>query len=264
MAAMIPASIRNRNAGAQYPGPSAKKFGGTTFETLRSKDGVHKIARFPTHIHGAAALFDLLMNGRRDGAYLYRNKTVEKAIKTWCGEHYLSTYLAVLQKRGGIPPSQVLDEPFLRDHARSIPLARAMAWQEAGQDYPLTEQEWVEAHAMAFAGGKIAPEFSPMNDVPSPKPETRRAETVKEVAKVGIPLVVGSGGVAATATPTAAPSVPLPPVPDVSNLSSWQSVINTGKGLATWGVEQWPWVAAAVAIYFGIAYGLPWLQEKRS
>ncbi len=75
---MIPASIRNRNAGAQYPGPSARKFGSTGFETLRSKDGVHKIATFPTHLHGAAALFDLL--DRR-----YTGLTVEKAIGLGAG-----------------------------------------------------------------------------------------------------------------------------------------------------------------------------------
>ena len=36
---MIPASIRNNNPGAMYPGKSAKKFGSSTFETLKSKDG---------------------------------------------------------------------------------------------------------------------------------------------------------------------------------------------------------------------------------
>ncbi len=57
---MIPATIRNNNPGGMYPGKSSKKFGSTSYETLRSKDGVHKIATFPTKLHGAAAMFDLL------------------------------------------------------------------------------------------------------------------------------------------------------------------------------------------------------------
>lgn len=54
---MIPASIRNNNPGAMYPGPSAKKFGSKRFETLKSHDGTHKIACFDDPVHGAAAQF---------------------------------------------------------------------------------------------------------------------------------------------------------------------------------------------------------------
>lgn len=255
---MIPASIRNRNPGAQYPGKSSKKFGSTSFETLRSDDGVHKIATFPTHVHGAAALFDLLDRS-------YTGKTVEQAITKWCGGYYVSTYLQVLNKRANIPPNLEVTKAFLRDHARSVPLARAIAWQEAGREYSdLTEQEWIEAHAMCFAGGKVAPEFSPMNDVPSPKPETRAMEVAKTVGKIVGAVAVGGGGAAVTTTQTTAPVVSIPPPPDISALTGWQSVIKTGKDLALWGAQSWPWVAAAVAVYCGLAYGLPWLQEKRS
>jgi hypothetical protein len=237
---MIPATIRNRNPGGMYPGPSAKKFGSTRFETLRSKDGTHKIASFPTHLHGAAALFDLLDRS-------YTGKTIEQAVEKWCGGHYVSTYLKVLQQKGNIPPNLALTKSFLRDHGRSIDLVRAMSWQEAGQDYPLDQQGWLEAHAMAFAGGKVAPEFSPTNDVPSPKPETRQAETVKEVAKVAVPLAVGSGGAAVS---TQAPSIPIPPAPDLSPLSAWQGVIETGKGLTLFAVNHLHWIAAAGLLYW--------------
>ena len=45
----------------------------------RSSDTTEdKIATFPTHQHGAAAMFDLL-------ARKYTGRTVETAIKTWCG-----------------------------------------------------------------------------------------------------------------------------------------------------------------------------------
>lgn len=242
---MIPATIRNRNPGGMYPGPSAKKFGSTRFETLRSRDGTHKIATFPTHLHGAAALFDLLDRS-------YTGKTVEQAIEKWCGGYYVSTYLKVLQQKGNIPPNLALTKSFLRDHSRSIDLVRAMAWQEAGQDYPLTQQEWIEAHAMCFAGGQKAPEFSPMNDVPSPKPETRQAETVKEVAKVAAPLA--AGGAAAVSQ---APVVPVPPAPDLSLLSAWQGAIETGKGLALFAVNHLHWIAAAAALYWLVCYWWP-------
>jgi len=230
-----------------YPGPSAKKFGSTSYETLRSRDGTHKIATFPTHLHGAAALFDLLDRS-------YTGRTVEQAITKWCGGYHVSTYLRVLQQKGNIPPNLALTKAFLRDHSRSIDLVRAMAWQEAGQDYPLSEQEWLQAHSMAFAGGAKAPEFSPMNDVPSPKPETRQAETIKEVAKVAVPLAAGSGGVAVS---TQGPSVPVPPAPDLSGLTAWQSAIKTGEGLATFAVSHLHWIAAAALLYWLVCYVWP-------
>jgi len=183
---MIPASIRNRNPGAMYPGPSAKKFGATTFETLRSRDGVHKIATFPTDHHGAAAMFDLL-------AARYTGMPIEAAIKKWCGGFYASTYIKVLEAKGGVSASDPLTLAMIRDPQTAIPLARAMAWQEAGKDYPLDDAGWLEAHGMAFAGA-VAPEFSPKNDVPSPKAETRRAETVKTVG-TATGLLGGAGAV---------------------------------------------------------------------
>ena len=92
---MIPASIRNNNPGAMYPGKSSKKFGSASFETLRSKDGVHKIATFPSGIHGAAAQFDLLHSD-------YCGKTVKAAIELWCGDFYAGTYVKVLEDKAGI------------------------------------------------------------------------------------------------------------------------------------------------------------------
>ncbi|NCV40076.1 MAG: hypothetical protein EBW11_05870, partial [Betaproteobacteria bacterium] len=106
---MIPASIRNNNPGAMYPGPSARKFGSTSFETLKSKDGTHKIATFSSSKHGAAAMFDLLA---RD----YTGKTIEAVITRWCGGYYASTYLKVLQQKGGIEATDVLTRAMLLDH----------------------------------------------------------------------------------------------------------------------------------------------------
>lgn len=166
--ALVPASIRNRNPGAQYPGPSSKKFGSTAYETLTSKDGVHKIATFPTHVHGVAALFDLLERS-------YTGMTVQAAITKWCGGYYVNTYTRVLEDKGGVKASDKLTSELLRDANKAIPLAKAMAFQEAGQDYPLDDAGWSQGHEMAFGLGAIAPAWTPDNDVPTPKPETRNA-----------------------------------------------------------------------------------------
>lgn len=239
---MTPASIRNANPGAQYPGPSAKRFGSTSYETLRSKDGVHKIATFPTATHGAAALFDLLDRQ-------YTGRTIEAAITKWCGGYYSTTYLKVLEERVGVKRTDMLSRDMIRDCARAVPFARAMAWQEAGRDFPLDDAAWQEAHAMAFGDAK-APAWDPENDVPSPKPETRTAETVATVAKVGGAVSAG-GGTVAIASP-----------PDLSALTGWQSAIDTGKGLVMWAQTSWLWIAAAGGIYLAIAYGGPWIKER--
>lgn len=199
----MPASIRNRNPGAMYPGAIAKRWGATEFEVLKSRDGEHKIATFGDPTAGAAALFDLLCNAKSGGVYLYRGKPLRAAIATWCGGYYVDTYLGVIGKRAGIAPGDVLDVEFLRDPHRAIPLAAAMAWQEAGRTFPLSGDDWAAAHALAVermpeaparpiqasrpvpvedlhaeAADPSPPAWSPDNDMPSPRPETRSAVDV--------------------------------------------------------------------------------------
>lgn len=239
---MTPASIRNANPGAMYPGPSSRRFGATTHEVLRSKDGTHKIATFPTPTHGAAALFDLLDRQ-------YTGRTIEAAITKWCGGYYSTTYLKVLEERSGIKRTDMLSRDMIRDCARAVPFAKAMAWQEAGREFPLEQAEWEAAHAMAFGDAK-APAWDPENDVPTPKSETRTAETVATVAKVGGAVSAG-GGTVAIASP-----------PDLSALTGWQGAIETGKGLVLWAQGSWLWIVAAGALYALIAYGGPWLKER--
>lgn len=202
---IIPASIRNRNPGAQYPGKSAKKFGGKTYETLKSQDGVHKIATFPSDIQGAAAMFDLLASS-------YCGMPVEKAIAKWCGAFYVSTYIKVLEEKGGVKRSDLLTKALLADPSKAIPLARAMAWQEAGRDYPMTDAEWLQAHECAFRQ-QVAPAFSHENDVPSPKAELRQAETVATVAKVATVV---------TATGSTVASVTMPPTAVIDAANAWK------------------------------------------
>lgn len=135
-----PASIRFNNAGAMYPGPSARKFGAIRTEII---GGGHKIAVFPDAIRGAAAQFDLLHR-------LYTGMTLGAAINKWCGGNSPSTYLAVVRKYTGLTSSDMLTKEYLEDPGTGVPFARAMAHHEAGKPYPLTDAQWREAHKLAF------------------------------------------------------------------------------------------------------------------
>ena len=219
---MVPASIRNRNPGAQEPGPSSKKFGASTHEVLRwtykGKPAVNKIATFPTSQHGAAAMLDLL--NRK-----YTGKTIEKAISTWCGGYYASAYGKALEANGGVKASDPLTKDLLKNPEFAIALCKAMARVEAGKEYPMTDAEWQEAHAMAF-GAAVAPEFTPENDVPSPGPNARLVAEVKDVAiKAALP-VLGTGGavtVATTQQPAAVvPAIPAPPTAILETATAWR------------------------------------------
>lgn len=201
----IPASIRNNNPGAIEGGPSARKFGSTSYEMLRwtyqGKPATNKIATFPTPVHGAAALFDLLYNK-------YTGSTVESAITKWCGGYFSGTYTAVLEQQCGIKPGDALTKPLVRDAETAIMLAKGMAQQEAGCAFPMSDADWRAAHDMAFAGS-VAPEPSADNDVPFPRPEARTRAAVKSAVDAGVKYGLpglGAGGVAHVATKQESPS----------------------------------------------------------
>lgn len=135
-----PASVRYNNPGAQYPGPSARKHGTIGTKTI---GGGHLIAVFDDAIDGAAALFDLMDRG-------YTGRTVRAAIAKWSGGNHVSSYLAVLERRGQIDPDTMITKAKLRDPEWGVRFAKAMAWHEAGEDYPLSDDDWRRAHAQAF------------------------------------------------------------------------------------------------------------------
>lgn len=263
---ITPASIRNNNPGAMYPGKSAKKFGSRSFETLKSKDGVHKIATFPTPVHGAAAQFDLLHNS-------YCGMPLEKAITKWCGAYYVSTYLKVLETNGGIKRTDTLTKEHIKDPAIAIPLARAMALQEAGRDYPMDDDDWEAAHAMAFSSG-VAPAFSPDNDVPAPKRETRIAEAVGTVKAVAGAASVVGGGTAVVATQQSAPPAPAKPstkeqvAKAKDQAKEIRETVEVAKDYATWGkgiavaaYEQWMIVVPLCLVAAGAIFW-PKIRER--
>jgi phosphoribosylcarboxyaminoimidazole (NCAIR) mutase len=118
--------------------------------------------------------------------------------------------------------------------------------------------DWLEAHTMAFAGGHVAPEPMPTNDVPTMRPEMRTAQKIETAVSTAKTVVVGGTAVTGTvaavkelvASPAPAPVVPVPPAPDLSALSEWQVAIQTGKGLALFAYSHVLWIAAAAALYW--------------
>jgi hypothetical protein len=256
---MIPATIRNNNPGAIFPGPSAKRFGGAKEpEILKVGAKTYPIVRFPTAIHGAAAMFHNLYNARDKRGYYYRGQNLGKAIETWCGKLEAQSYLSLIKSQTGMVAGHTLSEEFLRDPERIIPLAKAMAWHEAGMRFPLDDMQWLEAHVMAFGNG-VAPEPTPTNDVPTMRPEARAAakaaETAATVVKVG-GAVVGGGSAVAVTTSTQAP-IPVPPAPDLSSLTEWKFAVETGKGLALFAYSHVLWIAAAAAVYWVVCHYWP-------
>lgn len=256
---MTPASIRNNNPGAMEPGPSSRKFGSTSYETLRwtykGKPATNKIATFPTPVHGAAAMFDLLYSR-------YTGSTVSKAIERWCGGYYASDYTKSLEQKCGVGANDALTKDRVRDADTAILLAKAMARVEAGQDFPMSDEQWAQAHAMAFSPA-VAPEPTPENDVPYPSEATRTRVVVQDVATkaAGAGALATTGGVLSQIT--------IPPVPQsvtdaATNASAWQGIIGQFKGLAMWGIEAWPLVLAAGALYGVVGHLLPWIASRRA
>jgi uncharacterized protein (TIGR02594 family) len=152
--ASVPASIRNNNPGAQYPGPSSRKFGAIQTNTI---GGGHLIAQFPNKVAGGAALFDLLLRG-------YVGLTVQEALAKWAwGKAYkalvpdkqknVDSYVKVICKRTGLEPGSQLSRAYLTDQEDAVTFAKAMARHEAGKEFPMSDEEWEQAHDLAL--GKV-------------------------------------------------------------------------------------------------------------
>lgn len=168
-----PAAIRYNNPGAQWPGQSARKFGAVDSVTLNDGQG-NKIAVFPTAVHGAAAQFDLLE--RR-----YTGKTLASAITTWSGGNSSSAYAAKVAAETGLTPGTVLTKDMIHDPRIAIPIARSMASMEAGRkEYPLTIEQWAQAHQMAFGGGGIGAAAKPEGQSAQVPPPSQQAIQVAD------------------------------------------------------------------------------------
>jgi hypothetical protein len=139
-----PASIRYRNPGGMYPGPSATRFGSLGHEII---GGGHKIAVFPDAESGAAAQFDLLSRN-------YAGLPLRDAIAKWSGGNASGAYADFIAKNTGLSPDTVLTREMLHDPRMAVPLVRSMAQWEAGRAYPLDDAGWNAAHSRAFGPGQ--------------------------------------------------------------------------------------------------------------
>lgn len=139
-----PASIRSNNPGAMWPGPSSARFGATQYERL--KDG-NLIAHFDNPVNGAAAQFDLLGSGK------YINRPIGDIIDEWSGhtggKANVSAYASHVANSIGVSPYDRLTSGILQS-PQGILFAKAMARMEAGQEYPLSDDDWRQAQNLAF------------------------------------------------------------------------------------------------------------------
>lgn len=223
---VTPASIRNRNPGAQEPGPSSKKFGSDSYETLkwRGPDGkpkTNRIATFGTSEHGAAAMFDLM--DRK-----YTGVSLKCAVAKWCGGYWADEYASKVEAASHLKADDVLTKEAVRNPAIAIPIAKAMARMEAGRDYPMDQAGWESGHRMAFRE-VWAPAPTPDNDVPFPKPEAIAREKMETAVRKGwmatIMASIGGG-----ATHMATNGVPPPPsavTNSISNVGAWKGLVGT-------------------------------------
>lgn len=149
--AQIPASVRHRNPGAQWPGPVASRWGSTGFEVLNDGQG-NKIATFPTWEQGAAAHLDLLRSN-------YQGMTLADAINKWSGGNSADAYMARVARETGLAPNAVISDDLLRS-PEGLALVKSMAGHEKGPDgQGVPDDAWNKAFAMVY-GGEAPPAAS--------------------------------------------------------------------------------------------------------
>jgi len=186
--------------------------------------------------------------------------TIEKAITKWCGNFYAPTYLKVLKDRADVTPETVLTRAMLADHEFAIPFAKAMAWQEAGCDFPLKDDEWLEAHQMALGKEVAAPAWNPRNDVPTPKLETRQEPLWRRIKMTvtGFFTSIGTYGVLGPTGADILPFVPPPPAgikQTVSNLGQWGDAVP---------FQQWQMLLVGAAVFAAVAGGSALASKVRN
>ena len=130
----LPASIRYNNPGAQWPGPSADKFGAVESVTLNDRQK-NKIAVFPDAVSGAAAHFDLL-------ARSYVGKSLDTAITRWSGGNHSAAYAVKVAQSMGMSLKDKLTPELFNNPDTAIRFAKTMSSVEAGKAYPLSDDQW--------------------------------------------------------------------------------------------------------------------------
>lgn len=146
-----PASIRTKNPGAMWPGPTATKWGSTDFIALNDGTGQgNKIAIFDTWVQGICAQLDLWRTSDK-----YRNKQFSDAIAIWSGGNNVEDYIAYVLKRvPGMDRNTVMNDEFWKG-PMGLAFLKAQAGHEAGKKYPAPDDDWAEAQRRVFEGGGL-------------------------------------------------------------------------------------------------------------
>ena len=126
------ANVRYNNPAAAYPRKADEKYGVEGYGVI-GKRGEHKIAKFPTPVHGAASNFDLF-------AANYTGMTFKDAVKKWRGEGKTSV-------PRGYDPDAIIDKDFLNDSDRAMDFFKKMASHE-GSKFKMSDDEWLQAWQM--------------------------------------------------------------------------------------------------------------------
>ena len=126
------ANVRYNNPAAAYPRKADEKYGVEGYGIIGER-GEHKIAKFPTPVHGAASNFDLFATG-------YLGMTFKDAVKKWRGEGKTSV-------PSGYNPDEVIDKDFLNDSNRAMDFFKKMASHE-GSKFKMSDDEWLQAWQM--------------------------------------------------------------------------------------------------------------------
>lgn len=132
------AAVRYNNPGAMYPSAAAEKYGMTGYGVI---GGGHKIAMFPSDVHGGAANMD-------NFARHYRGLTLAQAVTKWRGGN------GSLDVPAGFDPGQVVDDAFLADKGKMTRFFDLMSRHEGrGSSGPVSRDTWGQAFEMFRAGG---------------------------------------------------------------------------------------------------------------
>jgi len=170
--AIIPAAIRYKNPGAMWPNKIATKWGSTRYDTLNDGQG-NKIAFFPTFVQGAAAQFDLWATKYTTG------ETLKQLIDRWSGHNSPADYVRFLEARTGTSVDTVVTRAFLASPA-GWKLLKAQSRWEAGQEMPMTDDDWQQAQRMVFDGAAIEP-AEPIDPTKTILRKGDRGEVVKKL-----------------------------------------------------------------------------------
>jgi peptidoglycan hydrolase-like protein with peptidoglycan-binding domain len=170
--AKTPAAIRYKNPGAMWPGKIATKWGSTSYVTLQDGQG-NKIAVFPTFLQGAAAQFDLWATRYTTG------ETLHQLIDRWSGHNSPRAYVEFLEDRTGTSIDTVMTKQFLASPA-GWKLMKAQSRWEAGQEIPMSDDDWQQAQKMVFAGA-ATPTPTPVDVTKTILRKGDRGEVVKKL-----------------------------------------------------------------------------------